>query len=194
MNFGGKLVEQMANKMESDDVRNAVLEIIEDKLYPHLEQIKSRHEREAKEESREEVREHLEGLPPDERETIFHNTMAELVVTLCQFRLEPVQAGRHLKTMIRDRNTVEAIALIMDQEAVFSDRDDGEVETAQKDTLVTYLHWAGVALAPEMYSEEEVKEMIEQTGSDPEILDKWEKYNDPDEIEDEMRETADTEK
>lgn len=163
------LINRIASQMDNDSVQEAIIEIIESKAIPHLEDVKTQ-ARNA--ENPDEVREIFESMDAASRERIFHDTMAELISTFVQIRIQPVKGGKNLKGLIRDPYTTEALLMMFDEDAIFGNRPDTEVQSAQKDTLRTYLHWIGIALAPEMYDREDVEAMIHEFGADPGLLDK----------------------
>jgi hypothetical protein len=171
-----QMLNKAANNMDEDTVQRMIYNAIDNKVQPHLADIKERFDE--TEHTREEIAEQLENKPAEQRQEIFHDTMGELIATLALLRLEPIQAGRQLKTMVRDPATLEALALIFDRDAVFPTRDEDEFPECQKHLLRSYLKWIGVAIAPEMYSRDEVKEVIEEFGEVPEEhLDKWDAQN-----------------
>lgn len=173
MDFGGiqgGIVDRIASNMDEEQVQEAVLQIIEEKAHPHLEDIKQRAENT---EDADYVREYLESLEPEERNKVFHEAWGELIATFVQTRIEPMDGIENLKRMVRDPWTVESLLLIMEDEEIPAD-----VEQEQKDALATYLHWMGIAIAPEMYELEDVEEMVAEFGADDELLDKYREAND----------------
>lgn len=175
MDFQTEVIERVAN-IDDKQVRETVLDVIQDKAEPHLLEIKGRAEQA---EDAEEVREIFENLPSESdltdgqkaqddvvsKDDVFHRTWAEFISSVAQLRLQPVEGYTHLKSMIRDPYTLEGMLLIMDQETI-----PEETKEAQKDLLASYIHYMGVAIAPEMYDREEVVEMIDMFGGDPALL------------------------
>ena len=160
--------------LDNDDVQQALLQIAEDKIRPRLDEIKERSEGRK---SSDEVRAELESLPDDKKTEVFHQTWAEIITACAQLRVQPVAGMKNLKAMIRDPWTVEAMLLMMEVADLPSD-----IEKQNKDLMAQYITWMGSAIAPEMYDRAEVEDMIEQFGADPELLDKWDENNVPDDI------------
>ena len=160
--------------LDNDDVQEALLKIIEDKVRPELDEIR---ERAADAESPSEVRAELNQLSDEKKTQVFHQTWAEFITACVQLRVQPVRGMANLKSMIRDPWTVEAMLLMMEV-----DEMPNEIEEMNKDLVSQYITWIGTALAPEMYDRDEVESMIEEFGADPELLDKWDENNVPDDL------------
>jgi hypothetical protein len=161
-------LQQLASGLdiENEDVQKALLRILEDKATPRLEEIRMKAEAS---EDPETVRDRIESLPESEKDRLFHDTWAEIIASLVQLRVEPMEGMTNLKKMIRDPFTVESMLLLFEV-----DEMDDEIVQANKDLAAEYLNWMGCAVAPEMYSRDEVVEFIETFGADPELMDKWE--------------------
>jgi len=160
--------------LDNDDVQEALLQIAEDKIRPRLDEIKARADGQK---SSDEVRAELESLSDEKKTEVFHQTWAEIITACAQLRVQPVEGMKNLKAMIRDPWTVEAMLLMMEVAEMPS-----EVEQQNKDLMAQYITWMGSAIAPEMYDRDDVEDMIEQFGADPELLDKWDESNVPDDI------------
>jgi hypothetical protein len=167
-------VDSLVDRMDEDTIYKQVYKFFDSHIVPHLEEIRSRHDTKVSDKSRDEIREDLESLPPQERGEVFHDTMGELLVNLSLARLKPIESGTEVKKMVRDPYTVEALLLMFDREAVYSTRSEDEFPRVQKDTMAGYMKWMGVALAPEMYSREEVEEFVGSFDDVPSgMIDKW---------------------
>lgn len=163
-----KRIQQLASQLDigNEDVQEALLRVLEEKANPKLEEIRDRAE---SADTPSEAREQIESLPEERQDTLFHDTWAELLAAMVQLRIEPLVGMRNLKRMIRDPYTVEAMLLIFDVEEM-----PDEIVQANKDLFADYLNWMGCAVAPEMYSREDVEDFVETFGADPELMDKWE--------------------
>lgn len=162
------IVNTLADRMDEEAARDAILDIIQDRLYPHLKDIR---EDADEAEDAEEVRELYESLDDETKNELFHDTWANLIAQTARLRNSPVDASRELKTMIRDPFTLEAMLLIMDHETIPEDTQE-----SQKDLLATYVHWLGIALAPEAYTREEVEDVVDQFGGiDETLLDQYDR-------------------
>lgn len=167
-----KMAEQV--DLSNDDVQEALLKVGEDKIRPQLDEIK---ERAADADAPQDVRQQLEELPDEKKNEVFHETWAQFITACVQLRVEPLEGMRNLKTMIRDPWTVEIMLMLMEDDEIPNDISD-----ANKDLISQYVTWIGRALAPEMYEREEVEAMVEEFGADPELLDKWDENNIPDDV------------
>lgn len=167
-----KMAEQV--DLSNDDVQEALLKVGEDKIRPQLDEIK---ERAADADAPQDVRQQLEELPDEKKNEVFHETWAQFITACVQLRVEPLEGMRNLKTMIRDPWTVEIMLMLMEDDEI-----PNEISDANKDLISQYVTWIGRALAPEMYEREEVEAMVEEFGADPELLDKWDENNIPDDV------------
>lgn len=164
MSMNNALVKQLASQLDEDAVQDAVVEIIEDRAKPHLDDIR---ERAADAEGQAEVREVFESLPDEKKNEVFHETWAELIVTVAKLRLRPIEGFTSLKRMIRDPYTLEALLLMVEQEGVPDDE-----ERKRKEFIAEQVHTLGVVSMPEAYPEQDVRDVIETFGVDPDLLDK----------------------
>lgn len=169
-------LQQLAEKLDldNDDVQEALMRVTEEKARPKLNDVR---ERAAESESQEQVRERLSRLSEEDKNEVFHQTWAELITAAVQLRVEPMEGMKNLKTMIRDPFTIEVLLLMFEDDEIPSD-----ITEANKDLVSDYISWIGRGVAPEMYEREEVEEMVEQFGADPELLDKWDEDNVPDDL------------
>ena len=169
-------LQQLAVKLDidNDDVQEALMRVAEEKTRPKLNEIR---ERASDSPEPAEIRERLDTLTEEEKNETFHQTWAELITAAVQLRVEPVDGLRNFQTMIRDPWTVEVLLMMFEDDEIPSD-----ITEANKDLISDYISWIGRALAPEMYEREEVEEMVEEFGADPELLDKWDEDNVPDDL------------
>lgn len=169
-------IRSMAENVDlsNDDVQEALLKVGEDKIRPQLDEIK---ERAADADDPHKIREKLAELSEEEKNNVFHETWAEFITACVELRVQPLEGMRNLKTMIRDPWTVEIMLMLMEDDEIPS-----EISEANKDLISQYVTWIGRAIAPEMYDRDEVESMVEEFGADPELLDKWDENNVPDDV------------
>ena len=176
MNPSEDQVRQIAEQVDlsNDDVQEALLKVGEDKIRPQLDEIK---ERAAEADDPDSVRQQLAELTDEKKNEVFHETWAQFITACVQLRVEPLEGMRNIKTMIRDPWTVEIMLMLMEDDEIPNDISD-----ANKDLISQYITWIGRAIAPEMYDREEVEAMVDEFGADPELLDKWDENNIPDDV------------
>jgi len=176
MNPSEDQVRQIAEQVDlsNDDVQEALLKVGEDKIRPQLDEIK---ERASNADSPAAVRQQLAELSDEKKNEVFHETWAQFITACVQLRVEPLEGMRNIKTMIRDPWTVEIMLMLMEDDEIPNDISD-----ANKDLISQYITWIGRAIAPEMYDREEVEAMVDEFGADPELLDKWDENNVPDDV------------
>lgn len=176
MNPSEDQVRQIAEQVDlsNDDVQEALLKVGEDKIRPQLDEIK---ERAAEADDPDSVRQQLAELTDEKKNEVFHETWAQFITACVQLRVEPLEGMRNLKTMIRDPWTVEIMLMLMEDGEI-----PDEISEANKDLISQYITWIGRAIAPEMYEREEVEAMVDEFGADPELLDKWDENNVPDDV------------
>lgn len=176
MNPSEDQVRQIAEQVDlsNDDVQEALLKVGEDKIRPQLDEIK---ERASNADDPDAVRQQLAELSDEKKNEVFHETWAQFITACVQLRVEPLEGMRNLKTMIRDPWTVEIMLMLMEDDEI-----PAEISEANKDLISQYITWIGRAIAPEMYEREEVEAMVDEFGADPELLDKWDENNVPDDV------------
>jgi hypothetical protein len=176
MNPSEDQVRQIAEQVDlsNDDVQEALLKVGEDKIRPQLDEIK---ERASNADDPDAVRQQLAELSDEKKNEVFHETWAQFITACVQLRVEPLEGMRNLKTMIRDPWTVEIMLMLMEDDEIPT-----EISEANKDLISQYITWIGRAIAPEMYEREEVEAMVDEFGADPELLDKWDENNVPDDV------------
>ena len=176
MNPSEDQVRQIAEQVDlsNDDVQEALLKVGEDKIRPQLDEIK---ERASEADDPDAVRQQLAELSDEKKNEVFHGTWAQFITACVQLRVEPLEGMRNLKTMIRDPWTVEIMLMLMEDDEIPT-----EISEDNKDLKSQYITWIGRAIAPEMYEREEVEAMVDEFGADPELLDKWDENNVPDDV------------
>jgi len=178
MSNGNSIVDTLSSHLSSDGAEKWVVNMVNQHLREHLQDIKDRADADGRTVSEE--RNRLQQMSPQARQEMFHTTAGQIIASLAYLRITPSRGARELKKMIRDPTTLAALELIFDREAVFPDRSEEEFPEIQQDTLRAYIHWAGVAVAPEMYDRETVEETLEQISDIPdEVLDTWDDYHRP---------------
>lgn len=155
--LGGNREEMAMNflqQMDEQQIEQAITAAVERFLVPQLEEIR----RSAQEvEDKEEVREVFEELSEGDQEDVFNETMSKVQMAAVEIREEPVEGAKTLKDLLRDPWTVEALLLVFDE----PDKIDPEYADHLKDFVSTQIRWMGVHVAPEMYSEEEIREVVD---------------------------------
>jgi hypothetical protein len=176
MNPSEDQVRQIAEQVDltNDDVQEALLKVGEDKIRPQLDEIK---ERASNADDAAAVRQQLAELSDEKKNEVFHETWAQFITACVQLRVEPLEGMRNVKKMIRDPWTVEIMLMLMEDDQIPNDISD-----ANKDLISQYITWIGRAIAPEMYERGEVEAMVDEFGADPELLDKWDENNIPDDV------------
>lgn len=169
------LINQYLSRMDEDQARaimdaldeqqvaEAVEWAVEEKVVPHLDDIRERADQEA---SSDQVRAHFEEMTPREREDLFYDTLHALVGTLVACRVRPHEGFRELKTLLRDPYTLEALLMIFDGEDPETGERyiDPEYEQTLKDFGAEHVQWVAVMVLPEMYDEETERKVKQQFG------------------------------
>lgn len=109
------------------------------------------------------IRERFAGLPEDEKEELFYDTLDTVTEALVLCREDPKSGWRRLKPLLRDPFTAEALMLIWENE----DHIDPEYSEQLKEFWMAELHHFGVMLLPEMYDEDERQAVRQDLGIDP---------------------------
>jgi len=151
--------EDMANRvlkeMDEQTLSRALTTGIESHIIPHMEDVKTAATEEY--EDSEDVRAFFESMDSGEQTDTFHEVAADMIAVLTKLREDPVDGGLELKERLRDPWTVEALLLVFDHEGV-----PEEVAAEQKDFAAQYLKYIGVNVVPEVYDEDEVREVVEE--------------------------------
>lgn len=176
LNPSKEQIRSMAENVDlsNEDVQEALLKVGEDKIRPQLDEIR---ERAVDADDPDQIREQLGGLSDEEKNNVFHETWAEFITACVELRVQPLVGMRNLKTMIRDPWTVEIMLMLLEDDEI-----PDEITESNKDLISQYVTWIGRAIAPEMYERDEIEDMIEQFGADPELLDKWDENNLPEDV------------
>lgn len=165
MNFLEHIDEETAREMlgqlDEDDVEETLRWVIEDQIVPHLEDVRERANNE--DPPRDKIREYYESMSEQQREEEFYETLDEFVATLVICRERPIEGFRELKAYLRDPYTVEALLLIFENEDYI---DPGYTQTL-KDFGVEHIRWVGAMVLPEMYSDEEVEDVMQTFDINP---------------------------
>lgn len=165
--------EQMQKVMEQVDEEQMMVamgNLVDRYLLPHLEDVKQAAQTA---DSNHEVRAYYESLPDSERtapdgydgptrEGEFYHALDNLVTTLAECRERPQTGLPRLKSQLRDPYTLEALLLIFDNDAHI----DGEYTEQLKEFGAQRAMWIGANVFPEMYTEAERRQVVEQMGLD----------------------------
>lgn len=157
-------MKKVLGQIDKESFEQGLDHVMDNHISPHLHDVR---DRAAESEDPEEIRRVLEEeLSEEERNELFHDTWGEVIASFIHLRVDPFEGFLNLKHLLRDPYTLEAMLLMFDVE-----KTPREIEEANKDMAATYVKCIGVALAPEMYDREDVEEVIELVGGNPELLD-----------------------
>lgn len=158
-NMDDEEAQQMLNQVSLSQLHEGVENLFSLKVAPHLHDISDNANYDY--DDPEEVREQFKQLDDDAQEELFYDTAHHLAAVLEGLRERPDKAAPELKSMLRDPYTLEALLLIYEDEHI-----DEEVRDQLKEFTAGYLKLYGVMLAPEMYSEQEIRETLDLHGLD----------------------------
>ena len=161
-NMDEETANNILSNIDKSTINRYLQQGIEEHLVPHFEEVKEKAIMEYK--PPREVREHYESLSPEKQEEKFNRAASDLLSVMTQLRTEPHGAGTELKKRLRDPWTVEALLLIFEHE----DLPREEVER-QKNYAATWIKWAGVNVMPEMYTEDEIRDVVEELFSEEQV-------------------------
>lgn len=156
------------DQLDEEQIAAAVEWSVEEMVVPHLDDVKHRSDLDDPEPA--EVRELYEKKSPQEQEDIFYDVLHQLIATIIACRQNPQAGFAELKTMLRDPFTVEGLLLIFNGE----DPETGEMyidpnyTQTLKDFGAAHIRWVAASVIPEMYTEEELREVRETFDLDPE--------------------------
>ena len=158
--FAGLLSEEQAmsflQNLDEEQVSKMVGFVIEEFIGPQLVKIRNNAQ---SYDSRKQVRKEYENMSEDERNKRFHNAVAEVRKVAVQIRQEPQVGFTNLQNKIRNPWYHEALLLIFDAEP-------DPNEPSQKE-FATYMgRWIMMGLVPEMYTEQEARDLINEIFDD----------------------------
>lgn len=156
-NMDEEEAQQMLDQVDIGQVHQGIENLFAAKVAPHLYAVRDAYHNEY--DDNEEVREELKGLPEDRQEELFFQTLKEMAAVLEGLREKPQAATPKLKSMLRDPYTLEALLLIYENEHI-----DEEYRDQLKEFTAGWLHIFGVMLAPEMYTKQEIRQVMEDHG------------------------------
>lgn len=162
-NLDEETAQGILDQLDDDEVRGYLVELIDNAVVPHFDEIKQKAQ---ETESRQQVRERYANLSQEEQEENFHSTVADLVAISQQVREHPRQGMSELKGRLRDPWVMESLLLIFE-----NPRNINPEYADQMKEFCTYMtRWAGMNLAPEMYTRDEAEDLVEQLfpNQDPE--------------------------
>lgn len=164
-NLDQEQVFNLIDQMDEEKKRDAIVEVMNRYLVPHAEEIQNRAEGEDPPSAR--VREYFhEELDESEKEDEFYNTLWEVVGTFAKVRDDPVEGLQELKALMRDPYTVEALFLLFENE----EHIDPEYSAQLKEFASFHLKAVGVLSMPEMYSQEEIQQVLDEFDLDPAMV------------------------
>ena len=159
LNLDESKAEALLDKMDEQQIRNALVTAIEKYIVPHIDDVRN-HATHAYDDP-EQVRKAYEQMPDEKQQEEFNKAYASLIAALAELRDNPIKGGMRIKTMLREPWTVEALLLLFHHEDV-----PEHVAREQKDFITTQLQWAGVHVLPEMYTDEEIREVFNEVHPD----------------------------
>lgn len=164
-NLDQEQVFNLVDQMDDERKRDAIVEVMNRYLVPHAEDVQTRAN--ADDPPSRKVREYFhEELSEGEKEDEFYETLWEVVGTFAKIRDHPVEGMQELKALIRDPYTVEALFLLFENE----EHIDPEYSAQLKEFASFHLRAVGVLSMPEMYSQEEIQEVLDEFDLDPEMV------------------------
>lgn len=158
-NMDEQQLENILKSVDEEQIAQAMDWLWAEIIIPHLVEVRERAQADP---SSEEVRQRFESMSEDEREEMFYESLDSLIETLAKCRHQPKQGFEEMKALLRDPFTAEALLMIFENE----EHIDEEYTEQLKDFGVTHLHWAGVSVLPEMYTEAERRQVTEELGLD----------------------------
>lgn len=153
-------IEAVADQINTDEVLHIAGVVKRKYVDPHLVDIRQRSIEE--DPDPETVREVMEDLSGEEKEEEFYETLWDFIATLAVARERPEDGVPELKRMLRDPYTLEALLLIFEK----PDSIDPDYSETLKDFFATHIHWLGVLLLPEMYSDDERRAAMRELDMD----------------------------
>jgi len=138
----------IAGLQESDlDVNRYLGEGIEQRVVPHLEDVRDR----AQGATARDVRQRLADLDDSQQDEFFYDAVSDVFSAAAMLRERPTEGALLLKGLLRDPFTVESLLLIFDHEDI-----PDHLAAQQKAFAATHIRWLGSALVPEAYTDEEL--------------------------------------
>jgi hypothetical protein len=166
-NLDDEQADRILENLPDDVIENAMTTAIDKHLIPQAEEVRRLANEEYEDSA--EVRAYYESLSEEEKQTEFTQAASQLMGVLTKLREDPLVGGKKLKEYLRDPWTVEAILLILEDEAIPEERID-----ERKDFACTWLRFVGVNVVPEAYRTEEIDPVIEELYGDVDPSDIYE--------------------
>lgn len=158
-NMDDEQANRILENLPDDVIEDAMTTAIDKHIIPQAEEVRRLANEEYEDSS--EVRAYYESLSEEEKQTEFTQAASQLMGVLTKFREEPVDGAQKLKEYLRDPWTVEALLLILEDEAIPHERTQ-----ERKDFASTWLRFVGVNVVPEAYRTEEIDPVIEKLYGD----------------------------
>lgn len=152
-------VERIWSQIDQQTKRDAVQTALDQFVIPHLEGVKQRARDDADAAT---VRAQYADLDDADQQEVFNQAVSDVVAALFEIRERPAEGLLTLKGLLRDPYTVEGLLLIFDNEQHI----DPDYSEQMKDFAAMHLEMVGVALAPEMYDADTVREVYDRLGLD----------------------------
>lgn len=148
-------IERVWNSIDEETKQQSLSNLLEQFVLPHVDDVRERSLADADPAT---IRAQYASLSDDEQQQVFNQAVSDVVGTLFEVREDPREGLMSLKGLLRDPYTIEGLLLIFDNEQHITP----EYSEQMKDFAAMHLRWMGVALAPEMYDEQAVREVYSQ--------------------------------
>lgn len=160
----GDIDEDQARKLlqriDEDQLRQGLHVAVEDFVVPHVDEVRTKATEDY--EDRHFVREQYRQMSDEQQQEVFDEAWGDLVAVCARIREDPQNGGMELKERLRDPWTMEALLLIFENK----DHIDPEYGEEMKEFTTYMVRWMAIQMLPEMYSQDEVRESIEQLFDD----------------------------
>lgn len=151
--LSGEEIDNLWNRVPRQQKVQFLSFIFQERVIPHIEDIRQR----AESEDSERLRDAYADLDPETKDEVLLETIGHIVRTLFELRERPREGMLNLKELIRDPGTMESLLLVFDD----AEHIDPGYSADAKNFVSWYVTAAGVALAPELYDEATVREVYE---------------------------------
>lgn len=172
------LAEQL-NNINEDDIRRGLQDVdpehvrdlidfmVDEYIVPHLEDIKQNAENHPDSTT---IRQKIGSMPEEDREDQFYDELDELVAIFAEIRERPREGLISLKDKIRDPVLLESLLLTFENEQPVAcphcGRPTPTIDPGYSDQLKNFWaehsRWIGVFLLPEIYTQEEIRQVVER--------------------------------
>lgn len=148
-------IDNIWNSIPAEQKEAVTEQLLSQYVIPHIKEVR---QRAAEARPNEEIRAELEALSEEEQQTEFLEATAEVFAALLEIRERPRTGLRQLKSLLRDPYLIEALLLVFNNDRHI----DPEYSDSMKNYMGDVLEEWGVAIAPEMYAEAEVRRVYDR--------------------------------